>query len=99
MNLDSDVFHKVFIPKNLQKILKYFLKNDKYYRLEYDTYGLNKDMKFSGLVLMKKNRVNARSRNTGYLNIINSHKIIIGNMYIENISSSKDINYVCLKII
>ena len=34
MNLDSAVFHKVFIPKNCQKYLKTLLKNDKYCRLE-----------------------------------------------------------------
>ena len=99
MNLDSDVFHKVFISKNLQKYLKYFLKNDKYYRLECDTYGLDKDTKFAGLVLMKNNYVNARSRKMGYLNIIDSHKNIVGIIYIENTSFSKDINYVCLKVI
>ena len=98
MNLDSDVFYKVHIPPNFQKSLKNFLKSDKYYRLECDTYGLDKETKFSGLVLMKKNHVSARSRKTGYLNIIDNHKNIVANMYIENITYSKDINYVCLKV-
>ena len=98
MNLDSDVFYKVYIPPNFQKFLKKLLKTDKYYRLECDTYGLDKETKFAGLVLMKKNHVSARSRKTGYFNIIDNHKNIVANMYIENIAYPKDINYVCLKV-
>ena len=98
MNLDSDVIHKVFIPKNCQKYLKTILKNDKYYRLECATYGIDKDIKFAGVILMKKNHVNARSRKTGYLNIVDNYNIIVGNMYIENTPFSKNIAYVCLKV-
>ena len=98
MDLDSNIFHKVFIPPIFQKYLKEFLKKDIYYRLEYHTHGLAKNTKFAGLVLMKKNYVNARSRKTGYLYIIDNHRNIIGNMYIENTPYSKNINYTCLKV-
>lgn len=98
MDLDSDIFYKVYIPPNFQKSLKNILKKDVYYKLECSLHGLKKSTKFGGLMLYKDACINARSRNTGYFNIVDKNKNIVGNMYIENTPYSKHINYTCLKV-
>ena len=90
MDLESDIFQKIFIPKYLRKYLRKYLKKNIYYRLESVTKGLDDDTKFGGHLLIKNNIIKAKSRKTGYLNIIDRNKNNVGSIYLSS-------DYTCLK--
>ncbi len=92
MDFESDILFKIFIPSNLKKILNKILKKNIHYRLESVTEGLDENTKFAGLMLIKNNIIKAKSRKTGYLNIIDIDKNYIGSLYLSS-------EHTCLKVV